>query len=88
MLGGGAHFRDRFHKVFQFPIMLQVNKDLQEIQSHQDRLLLKQQLEWLRTRTNRKRLARLERALVKQVNIAQQRKNINVTKNTQCNGVT
>ncbi|MDP7498167.1 MAG: hypothetical protein QGH50_01845 [SAR324 cluster bacterium] len=40
--------------------MLQVNKDLQEIQSHQDRLLLKQQLEWLRTRTNRKRLARLE----------------------------
>lgn len=60
MLGGGAHFRDRFHKVFQFPIMLQVNKDLQEIQSHQDRLLLKQQLEWLRTRTNRKRLARLE----------------------------
>ena len=60
MLGGGAHFRDRFHKVFQFPIMLQVNKDLQEIQSHQDRLLLKQQLEWLRTWTNRKRLARLE----------------------------
>ena len=60
MLGGGAHFRDRFHKVFQFPIMLKVNKDLQEIQSHQDRLLLKQQLEWLRTRTNRKRLARLE----------------------------
>ena len=60
MLGGGAHFRDRFHKVFQFPIMLQVNKDLQKIQSHQDRLLLKQQLEWLRTRTNRKRLARLE----------------------------
>ena len=60
MLGGGAHFRGRFHKVFQFQIMLQVNKDLQEIQSHQDRLLLKQQLEWLRTRTNRKRLARLE----------------------------
>ena len=60
MLGGGAHFRGRFHKVFQFPIMLQVNKDLQEIQSHQDRLLLKQQLEWLRTRMNRKRLARLE----------------------------
>ena len=60
MLGGGAHFRDRFHKVFQFPIMLQVNKDLQEIQSHQDRLLLKQQLEWLRKRTSRKRLARLE----------------------------
>ena len=60
MLGGGAHFRGRFHKVFQFPIMLQVNKDLQEIQSHQDRLLLKQQLEWIRTRTNQKRVTRLE----------------------------
>ena len=60
MLGGEAHFRGRFHKVFQFPFMLQVNKDLQEIQSHQDRLLLKQQLDWLRTRTNRKRLARLK----------------------------
>ena len=60
MLGGEAPFQGRFHKVFQFPIILHANKDLQEIQSHQDRLLLKQQLEWLRTRTNRKRLARLE----------------------------